>query len=142
VGKSIVFTNGCFDLLHAGHVHYLQQARLNGDLLLIGLNTDASVRRLKGPKRPIVPERERAAVLSALECVSHVVLFDEDTPKTIIESLKPNVLVKGADWPADEVVGRDFVESLGGKLVLIETLEGRSSTEIVNTILAREGAAS
>ncbi|MBT6179742.1 MAG: D-glycero-beta-D-manno-heptose-7-phosphate kinase [Deltaproteobacteria bacterium] len=139
-GKNIVFTNGCFDLLHAGHVHYLQQARLSGDLLMIGLNTDASVQRLKGPKRPIVPEKERAAVLSALECVSHVVLFDEDTPKNIIESLKPDVLVKGADWPADKVVGRDFVEGRGGKLVLIDTLEGRSSTEIVNTILARESA--
>ena len=138
IGKNIVFTNGCFDLLHAGHVHYLQQARLQGDLLFIGLNTDASVRRLKGPKRPIVPERERAAVLSALECVSHVVLFDEDTPKEMIERIKPNVLVKGSDWPANEVVGRDFVEGRGGKLVLVDTLEGRSSTEIVNTILARE----
>ena len=141
-GKRIVFTNGCFDLLHAGHVHYLQQARSQGDLLILGLNTDESVRRLKGPKRPIVPELERAAVLSALECVSHVVLFDENTPKELIESIEPDVLVKGGDWSAEQVVGRDFVEARGGKLVLIDTLEGRSSTNIVNTILSRESAES
>ena len=140
LGKSVVFTNGCFDLLHAGHVHYLQQARSQGDLLILGLNTDESVRRLKGPKRPIVPELERAAVLSALECINHVVLFDEDTPKQLIELLEPDVLVKGGDWAPDNVVGRDFIESRGGKLVLIDTLEGRSSTNIVNTILAREVA--
>ncbi len=138
LGKRVVFTNGCFDLLHAGHVHYLQQARSQGDLLVLGLNTDDSVRRLKGAKRPIVPELERAAVLSALECINHVVLFGEDTPKELIELLEPDVLVKGGDWAAENVVGRDFVESRGGKLVLIDTLEGRSSTNIVNTILARE----
>lgn len=137
-GKRVVFTNGCFDLLHAGHVHYLQQARRTGDVLILGLNTDASVSRLKGSTRPIVPERERAAVLSALESVTHVVFFDEDTPGPLIELLKPNVLVKGADWSPEKVVGKDFVEALGGELVLIEVLEGRSSTEIVKTILERE----
>ena len=142
LGKRIVFTNGCFDLLHAGHVHYLQQARSQGDLLILGLNSDNSVRRLKGPTRPIVPELERAAVLSALECINHVVLFDEDTPKELIESVTPDVLVKGGDWAPEQVVGRDFVEGNGGELVLIDTLEGRSSTNIVNTILAREAMAS
>jgi rfaE bifunctional protein nucleotidyltransferase chain/domain len=136
--KRIVFTNGVFDLLHPGHVRYLQHARRLGDVLIVGLNADGSVRRNKGPGRPITPEGERAEVLAALECVDAVVIFDEDTPAEIVRLVQPDILVKGDDWPADQIVGRDTVEARGGKVVLVPTEEGHSTTAIVDRI-KREG---
>jgi rfaE bifunctional protein nucleotidyltransferase chain/domain len=133
-GKRIVFTNGVFDLLHPGHVRYLQQARQLGDVLIVGLNADASVRRNKGPERPLTPEVERAEILVALECVDGVVIFDEDTPDAIIKAVQPDVLVKGEDWAADRIVGRDTVEARGGRVVRIPVEEGFSTTAIVERI--------
>ena len=133
-GRVVVFTNGVFDLLHPGHVRYLKQARAQGDLLVIGVNADASVRRNKGPERPITPERERAEVLAALECVDAVTIFDEDTPLAIISELQPDVLVKGADWAHDAIVGRDVVEARGGRVVRIPVEQGHSTTSIVGRI--------
>ena len=119
-GKALVFTNGCFDLLHPGHVRYLEKARALGDALIVGLNSDRSVRELKGPTRPIFPEAERAEILAALESVDYVTLFDEPTPQELIASLLPHVLVKGGDWGASEIVGRKEVEAAGGRVVSIE----------------------
>ena len=133
-GRRIVFTNGVFDLLHPGHLRYLQQARRLGDVLIVGLNGDASVRRNKGPDRPITPEHERAEVLAALECVDAVVIFPQDTPAEIVRLIQPDILVKGADWPADQIVGRDTVEARGGRVVLVPTEEGHSTTAIVDRI--------
>lgn len=133
-GRHIVFTNGVFDLLHPGHVRYLQEARALGDLLIVGLNADASVRRNKGPERPINPQDERAEVLAALACVDAVVIFDEDTPDAIIKLGQPDVLVKGADWAADRIVGRDTVEARGGRVVRIPVEQGYSTTAIVERI--------
>ena len=133
-GRTVVFTNGVFDLLHPGHVRYLQQARRLGDALIVGLNADASVRRNKGPERPINPELERAELIAALECVDAVVLFDEDTPAQIIRAVQPDVLVKGADWPADQIVGRDTVEARGGRVERIAVEQGHSTTAIVEKI--------
>jgi rfaE bifunctional protein nucleotidyltransferase chain/domain len=133
-GRRVVFTNGVFDLLHPGHVRYLVQAAALGDALIVGLNTDASVRRNKGQGRPITPERERAELLASLECVAAVTLFDEDTPDAIVGAIQPDVLVKGADWPADQIVGRDTVEARGGRVVRIAVEEGYSTTAIVNRI--------
>jgi D-beta-D-heptose 7-phosphate kinase/D-beta-D-heptose 1-phosphate adenosyltransferase len=133
-GRTVVFTNGVFDLLHPGHVRYLQQARRLGDALIVGVNADASVRRNKGPERPINPELERAELIAALECVDAVVLFDEDTPAQIIRAVQPDVLVKGADWPADEIVGRDTVEARGGRVERIAVEHGHSTTAIVEKI--------
>ena len=133
-GLTIVFTNGVFDLLHPGHVRYLQDARKLGDTLIVGLNGDESVRRNKGSDRPITPEHERAEVLAALACVDAVVVFREDTPDAIIRSIQPDVLVKGADWPADQIVGRDTVEARGGRVVLIPVEQGYSTTSIVERI--------
>lgn len=135
-GKKIVFTNGCFDLLHPGHINLLHQARSFGDRLVIGLNSDASVKRLKGDSRPILSELDRAAILSALNCVDLVVLFDEDTPLSLISHLRPDILVKGADYKPDEVVGRDVVESYGGQVRLVQLLEGYSTTGIANKVLS------
>lgn len=135
-GEKIVFTNGCFDILHLGHVSYLDFARSQGDVLVVGLNSDASVRRGKGASRPIVPEQERAALLLALRSVDHVVIFEEDTPLRLIEAIVPDVLVKGADW-AHLVVGREVVEAAGGRVVLADLVEGRSTTDIIETIIAR-----
>lgn len=132
--ESVVFTNGCFDILHRGHVAYLTQARSLGDRLIIGLNTDASVRRLKGPGRPVVTEDDRAYVIAALACVDVVTLFDEDTPAQLIAALLPDVLVKGGDYAPDDVVGRDIVEQNGGRLVLVPVVSGRSTTGILNRI--------
>jgi rfaE bifunctional protein nucleotidyltransferase chain/domain len=129
-GRKIVFTNGVFDLLHPGHLRYLQAARSHGDLLIVGLNSDASVRRNKGPERPINPESERAEVLAALACVDAVSIFDEDTPAGIIARVQPDVLVKGADWPADQIVGRDTVEARGG-VVIRERIEAGYSTSAI-----------
>lgn len=133
-GRRIVFTNGVFDILHPGHLRYLQHARALGDVLIVGLNADASVRRNKGPERPINPEHERAEVLEALECVDAVVLFEEDTPAEIIKAIQPDVLVKGADWAADAIVGRDTVEARGGKVVRVPVEPGFSTTSIVERV--------
>ena len=130
-GGRVVFTNGVFDLLHPGHVRYLQAAREQGDALIVAVNSDRSVRGNKGKDRPIVPERERAEVLAALDCVNAVVVFDDPTPANIVRLIRPHVLVKGADWAADAIVGRDTVEALGGKVVRIPIEQGWSTTEIV-----------
>jgi D-beta-D-heptose 7-phosphate kinase/D-beta-D-heptose 1-phosphate adenosyltransferase len=132
--KRIVFTNGVFDILHPGHLRYLQQARALGDVLMVGLNSDASVRRNKGPERPIIPQAERAEVLEALECVDSVVLFDDDTPAEIIRAIQPDILVKGADWAEDAIVGRDTVEARGGRVVRIPIETGFSTTSIIERI--------
>jgi D-beta-D-heptose 7-phosphate kinase/D-beta-D-heptose 1-phosphate adenosyltransferase len=134
-GRTIVFTNGCFDLLHVGHVKYLQKARELGDLLVLGLNSDASIRRLKGPHRPLIGQEERAHILAALKCIDYVVIFDEDTPLELIRALRPAVLVKGGDYAPEEVVGKDVVESYGGRVELIRFVDGRSTTNIINKIL-------
>jgi D-beta-D-heptose 7-phosphate kinase/D-beta-D-heptose 1-phosphate adenosyltransferase len=130
-----VFTNGCFDLMHVGHVKYLQEARKLGDLLVLGLNSDASIRRLKGEKRPLIDQSERAHIMSALNCVDYVVVFDEDTPLQLIETLRPDILVKGGDYDLDGVVGRELVESYGGRVELIQFVDGSSTTHIINKIL-------
>jgi len=134
-GRAVVFTNGVFDILHPGHVRYLTAARQQGDVLIVGINADASVRRLaKGPDRPLNPEDERAEVLAALAVVDAVVIFDEDTPLEIVTAIQPDVLVKGADWAADAIVGRDVVESRGGKVVRIPLAEGYSTSAIVQRL--------
>jgi rfaE bifunctional protein nucleotidyltransferase chain/domain len=133
-GRTVVFTNGVFDLLHPGHVRYLREAAALGDVLIVGLNTDGSVRRNKGQGRPITPELERAEIVGALECVSAVTLFDEDTPARIIQAIQPDVLVKGADWPADQIVGRDTVEARGGRVVRIAVEPGHSTTAILDRV--------
>lgn len=134
-GKTVVFTNGAFDLLHAGHLDYLGFARKQGDCLFVGLNSDASVRRYKGPKRPVVSEQDRAFLLTGLRAVDYVVIFDQDEPRDLIAELQPDVLVKGADW-AHYVSGRDIVEARGGRVVLAPLVEGRSTTNLIQRILA------
>ena len=135
LGQTIVFSNGVFDVLHPGHIRYLRDARALGDLLIVGVNSDRSARALgKAPDRPINPESERAEVLAALKSVDAVVVFDEDTPHDIITTLQPDILVKGADWGADAIVGRDVVEARGGKVVRIELAKGYSTTAIVERI--------
>lgn len=129
--RRVVFTNGVFDILHAGHVTYLEEARALGDVLVVGLNSDESVRRLKGPSRPINTQEDRARVLSALRCVDHVIVFEDDTPLAVITALIPDVLVKGGDYTRDTVVGADVVEQHGGSVVIIPLLEGRSTTSII-----------
>jgi len=131
-GRRIVFTNGVFDLLHPGHVRYLQAARAHGDLLIVGLNSDASVRRNKGPERPINPDTERAEIVAALACVDAVSIFDDDTPAGIIRRVQPDVLVKGSDWPADQIVGRDTVEARGGRVILEQVEQGHSTSAIID----------
>lgn len=133
-GWKLVFTNGVFDILHRGHVEYLQKARGLGDLLIVGLNSDASVKRIKGPWRPVNPQEDRAVVLAALACVDGVVIFDEDTPLRLIEHLVPDVLVKGADWKVEDIVGAEVVLQNGGRVENIELVPGRSTTEIINKI--------
>lgn len=135
-GGTVVFTNGVFDLLHPGHLRYLAAARGLGDVLVVGLNRDASVRRNKGPDRPLTPELERAELLRALNCVDAVVLFDEDTPRNLIAAVQPDVLVKGADWAADAIVGRDIVEERGGRVVRMPVASGYSTSAIVARIRA------
>ena len=135
-GRRVVFTNGVFDILHPGHIRYLRQARDLGDVLIVGLNGDASVRRNKGPDRPINSEDERAEILAALEPVDAVVIFDEDTPDDIIKAVQPDVLVKGADWAEDAIVGRDTVEARGGRVVRIAVEKGFSTSDIVAKIKA------
>jgi rfaE bifunctional protein nucleotidyltransferase chain/domain len=130
-GKKVVFTNGCFDLLHIGHVRYLQEARALGDLLVVGINTDNSVKKLKGPDRPVQNESDRAEILAALDCVSFTTLFGEDTPEKLIHSIRPDILVKGGDWAVKDIVGGDFVLSYGGSVKSLPFVAGRSTTSIV-----------
>ena len=133
-GERIVFTNGVFDLLHRGHAEYLAQARALGDRLVVGVNSDASVRRLKGPARPIVAAADRAALLEALACVDLAVIFDDDTPARLIEAVRPDVLVKGGDWAVEQIVGREFVESCGGRVLSIPLREGYGTSALVQRI--------
>ncbi len=137
-GRRVVFTNGCFDLLHPGHIGSLEQARSLGDALIVGLNSDSSVRQLKGGGRPVLPELERAEILAAFECVDAVVIFEEPTPRELIARLLPDLLVKGGDWPGDQIVGREEVEAAGGRVVSIPVIPGYSTTAILRKI--REGA--
>src|SRR5919198_1362706 len=130
-GKTIVFTNGVFDLLHPGHVRYLQKARALGDALVVGINSDRSARSNKGPERPITPDFERAELIGALKCVDVVVVFDEDTPRALIAAIQPDILVKGADWAEDAIVGRDIVEARGGRVVRVPVEKGYSTSGIV-----------
>ena len=139
-GGTLVFTNGVFDLLHPGHVRYLQSARRLGDALIVGVNSDRSVRANKGPERPINPEQERAEVLASLACVDLVVIFDQDTPHAIITAVQPDVLVKGADWGEHNIVGRDVVEARGGRVVRVELAEGFSTTNLIQRTRTRSTA--
>ena len=134
-GKTVVFTNGCFDLVHAGHLKVLEQCRKRGDILIVALNGDASVRRIKGPGRPILPLKERGALMAALRPVDIVTSFNEDTPRALIRRLRPDVLVKGGDWAPDQIVGREFVK----RVVRVPLVKGRSTTGIIRDILRRRG---
>ncbi|MFN3697206.1 MAG: D-glycero-beta-D-manno-heptose 1-phosphate adenylyltransferase [Pseudobdellovibrio sp.] len=131
LNKKIVFTNGCFDLLHIGHVRYLEQAKSRGDVLIVGINTDLSVQKLKGPTRPIQNENDRAEILASLKSVDHTVLFGEETPINLIKQIKPDVLVKGGDWAIQQIVGWDFVQSYGGQVESLQFIDGRSTTQII-----------
>lgn len=133
-GKKVVFTNGCFDILHVGHIRYLRQAKRLGDILVIGVNKDASVRSIKGPQRPVNSERDRAEVLSALECVDHLLLFGEKTPLRIIQHIRPDILVKGGDWKKKDIVGSGFVESYGGQARSLSFSKGFSTTKLIQKI--------
>jgi len=133
-GKTVVFTNGCFDIVHYGHVSYLELAKKKNRVLIVGLNSDKSIRRIKGKRRPIVKEQARAALLAALECVDFVTIFDEDTPLNVIKALKPDILIKGADWKNKGVVGQDVVEANGGKVEFVNYVKGYSTTNIISKI--------
>ena len=133
-GKIVVFTNGCFDLVHRGHVHLLREAKRLGDLLIVAVNSDQSVKTIKGPNRPILSQADRIELIAALEIVNYALLFDEPDPYSIISILRPNILVKGGDWPADQVVGADIVQASGGKVVVVPYLKGSSTTEIIAKI--------
>jgi rfaE bifunctional protein nucleotidyltransferase chain/domain len=139
-GKTVVFTNGCFDILHLGHVRYLQDAKALGDCLIVAVNTDDSVKRLKGDSRPLVPEFERAELVAALQCVDYVTLFDEDTPTEIIEYLQPDIHVKGGDYQADDLPESQAVKSYGGKIVIIPLTEGKSTTNLIQRIVEVYGS--
>ena len=129
--KKIVFTNGCFDLLHVGHVRYLQEARALGDALVVGINSDASVKRLKGPTRPVQIENDRAEILAALGCVDFTVIFVEDTPENLIQKVRPDILVKGGDWKISDIVGAPFVQSYGGQVMSLQFINGKSTTKLI-----------
>jgi len=133
-GLKVVFTNGCFDLLHRGHVHILRQAKAAGDLLIVALNSDRSVSRIKGPRRPVMPETDRVELIAAMEMVDYVVVFDEPDPYKLIDAIRPNVLAKGGDWKIEEVVGADIVERDGGQIAVIPYLKGFSTSEIIERI--------
>ena len=137
LGKKLVFTNGCFDILHSGHVDYLNKAKELGDYLLVGLNSDFSVKKIKGEKRPIINEMERASLLDNLKCVDYVTFFDENTPEQLISSLIPDILVKGADWALDKIVGREIVVANGGEVKTIEFSCDQSTSKIINLIIER-----
>ena len=139
-GEKIVFTNGVFDLLHRGHVEYLEESRALGDRLVVGVNSDASVRRIKGPERPLVPAEERAELLQALACVDLAFIFDEETPERLIREVEPDVLVKGGDWRPDRIVGREFVEARGGRVLNVPLREGLSTTALIERIRAGKSA--
>lgn len=139
-GERIVFTNGVFDLLHVGHAEYLEDARALGDRLVVGVNSDASVRRLKGPARPLVPEVERAELLEALACVDLAVIFEDDTPERLIREVAPDVLAKGGDWAVEHIVGREFVESRGGRVVSVPLRAGLSTSALVRRIVEGKSA--
>jgi D-beta-D-heptose 7-phosphate kinase/D-beta-D-heptose 1-phosphate adenosyltransferase len=134
-GKKVVFTNGCFDILHAGHTRYLREARKLGDALILALNSDSSVRSIKGPMRPIVPEAERAEVVAALDSVDYVTVFDELTPLELIEFLRPDVIVKGGDWAEKDIVGAEAVRKWGGRVAIMPEIEGASTTNIIDKVL-------
>jgi len=136
-GKKIVFTNGCFDILHAGHVDIFQQARNLGDALVVAVNSDISIKKIKGEKRPVVPQAQRMQVLAALEAIDYVVIFDEENPLKIIKELQPDILVKGGDWPVETIVGREVVEKKGGKVLSIPLIEGISTTNIIEEVKKR-----
>ena len=138
-GKRIVFTNGCFDILHVGHVRYLAAARSKGDVLVLGLNSDASVKSIKPDNRPIVSEDQRAEVLAGLACVDYITIFDDPDPLALIQTIKPDILIKGADWEEAEIVGADAVKSYGGNVVRIEVVPGISTSKIINRILKLYG---
>lgn len=133
-GKRIVFTNGCFDILHAGHVKYLEKAKSLGDVLMLGLNSDCSVKKIKGPSRPVVSQKDRAVVIASLGFVDYVTIFGDITPLTLIKMVKPHILVKGADWKVGNIVGADFVKSYGGRVVTIPLVKGRSTTGLISRI--------
>lgn len=135
--KRIVFTNGCFDLIHAGHIEYLQKAKKLGDALIVGINSDFSVRKIKGDKRPITGQNDRAAIIAALEAVDYVLIFNEATPLKLIKALRPDVLVKGADWDLKNIVGGDFIKSYGGKVRAVSLVKGRSTSNIIRKIVKR-----
>ena len=135
--KTVVFTNGCFDIIHAGHVDYLTKSKALGDILIVGVNSDFSVRKIKGEKRPILSERERSYIISNIKPVDYVTLFDEDTPGKLIETLVPDILVKGADWAIENIVGRDIVVANGGEVKTIEFVNDQSTSKIIKTVLER-----
>ena len=136
-GKKIVFTNGCFDILHAGHVDIFQQARNMGDALVVAVNSDISIKKIKGEKRPVVPQAQRMQVLAALEAIDYVVIFEEENPLKIIKELQPDILVKGGDWPIETIVGREIVEKKGGKVISVPLMEGISTTNIIEEVKKR-----
>ncbi len=136
-GKKIVFTNGCFDILHAGHVDIFQQARNLGDALVVAVNSDISIKKIKGEKRPVVPQAQRMQVLAALEAIDYVVIFEEENPLKIIKELQPDILVKGGDWPTEAIVGREIVEKKGGKVISVPLMEGISTTNIIEEVKKR-----
>jgi len=136
-GRRIVFTNGCFDLLHIGHIRYLEEAKAFGDVLVVGVNSDHSVRNLKGPQRPILPEEERAEILSGLGCVDYITIFNEPDPLQLISLLQPHVLVKGGDWTKETTVGKEVIEKIGGEVVILPFVKGSSTSNLIDTILKR-----
>ena len=135
--KVIVFTNGCFDLIHIGHIRYLRAAKEQGDILIVGLNSDNSIKSIKGDKRPIVPEEQRAEILTSFEFVDYIVIFSENNPSAIIDTLLPNILVKGEDWEMDNIIGRETVEASGGKVVRVPEIKNIATTNIIDTIIKR-----
>lgn len=135
--KTVVFTNGCFDVLHRGHIECLRKAKSYGDMLVVGLNSDSSVRKIKGEGRPILPQEDRAEILASLEIVDYVVIFNEETPQKVIAALVPDVLVKGADYRKNEIVGRDIVESSGGRVVRVRQIPGKSTKNLIRKIISR-----
>lgn len=136
-GKQIVFTNGCFDILHAGHVEYLQKAKAKGNILVVAINSDASVKRIKGNRRPIIQQADRARILAGLSSVDYVTIFNQDTPLETIKALRPDMLIKGADWKINKIVGADFLNGYGGKTAVIKLTAGRSTTNIINEIIKK-----
>ena len=138
-GQTVVFTNGCFDLLHRGHVHTLRQAKAAGDILIVAINSDRSVKTIKAPQRPILPETDRLELIAAMEMVDYVILFDDPDPYQLIAAIKPQVLAKGGDWSSDKVIGADIVEAAGGRVALIPYLKGFSTTEIIERIRNLDG---